>query len=654
MRFHQILIAALAAVLWVITVSGVLAEERILKFVSDIGVKDDGSLLVTETITVRAEGREIRRGIFRDIPLRAKDASGWEHEVGFELQSVRMDGLPATYFVKQNGDGVRIYIGDENVFLKPGNYTYAISYIMERQVRFFDGYDEVYWNVTGNEWIFPIDQAVARIALPNGAEPLQAAAYTGGFGETGASYEAGFDVASGEFVVETSSSLGAYEGLTVAVGFPKGLIPEPSDGEKWQTWLRDQRLIVTGAAGLAVLWLYCLITWWLVGRDPRKGVIFPRFKAPEGVSPALTNYIMNRGFSGGGWIALSAACLSLATKGYLTLKKEGRGALELALNDDPTDHKRGGDLPEGEAVIVRVLSGRGAPLKLTKTNGETVRSLGDQFKDAISAERSGIHFNANGWYVFGALVFMVTAGASLFVFNTFSETQFIRSFLFGFLGIFATAFSFGLAYLVKKLLHLEDETPLSRLIFWSVFAGFLLAGLYGVGHLAALATESRFAIPPLPLFLAGLVLSFGVYASLIEAPTKEGRAVMDELEGLKLYLSVAEKDRLNMSGVPQMDTVHFEKLLPYAIAFGVEKPWTKSFEAWLKNAASDGSERRYDPYWYRGSDSSRDITRSIRSTASSMAASFRSSLPVSESSSSGSSGGGSSGGGGGGGGGGGW
>ncbi|WP_289032614.1 DUF2207 domain-containing protein [uncultured Roseibium sp.] len=655
MKVHQILIAVLAAILWGITVSGASAAERIQEFVSEIAVQDDGSLHVTETITVRAEGDQIKRGIFRDIPLRAKDASGWEHEVGFSLEAVRVDGQPAHHFEKYNGDGVRIYIGREDVLLEPGSYTYEIRYIMDRQVRFFDGYDEVYWNVTGNEWVFPIDQAVARIALPGGQEPSQFAAYTGGYGETGSAYGSDFDTASGKLVIETNALLDAGEGLTVAVGFPKGVIPEPSAGEKWQTWLKDQRLIVTGLLGLGAFWLYGLMTWFRVGRDPEKGVIFPRFKAPEGVSPALTNYIANQGFAGSGWIALSAACISLATKGYLTLRQEGKGALELELDRKAASDPAAGDLPGGEAAIVHKLSERGSPLKLTKANGETVSSLGSQFRSAIITEHKGAHFVENGWYIFGALIVMLAAGASMFLFNTFSEPQFVRSFLFGFLGIFVTAISFGLGKLALAIFGLKDNTPVSRFTFWIVFAAFLLSGLYGVAHLAALLTESRFSIPLLPIFLAGLIVSFGLYVRLIKAPTAAGRAVMDELDGLKLYLSVAEKERLNMAGAPQMDTVHFEKLLPYAVALGVEKPWTNSFETWLKSAAAGAAQRTYKPRWYRGdSDGSRMITRSISSTASKMAGSFHSALPVSNSSGSGSSGGGSSGGGGGGGGGGGW
>ena len=144
------------------------AEERIHRFVSNVEVAENGLLTVTETISVRAEGNQIKRGIFRDFPLRAEGPDGRTYRVGFKVLSVLQDGREASYFERASGDGVRIYIGDENVFLQPGDYTYTIEYETDRQIRFFDDHDEVYWNATGNEWIFPIDEVVARVILPPG------------------------------------------------------------------------------------------------------------------------------------------------------------------------------------------------------------------------------------------------------------------------------------------------------------------------------------------------------------------------------------------------------------------------------------------------------------------------------------------------------
>lgn len=54
------------------------------------------------------------------------------------------DGEPDGYRVNRGGGGVRIYIGREEVFLTPGDYTYKLVYETTRQIRFFEGYDEVF------------------------------------------------------------------------------------------------------------------------------------------------------------------------------------------------------------------------------------------------------------------------------------------------------------------------------------------------------------------------------------------------------------------------------------------------------------------------------------------------------------------------------
>jgi uncharacterized membrane protein len=143
---------------------------------------------------------------------------------------------------------------------------------------------------------------------------------------------------------------------------------------------------------------------------------------------------------------------------------------------------------------------------------------------------------------------------------------------------------------------------------------------------------------------------------LMGAPTKLGREKMDVVEGMKTYLMLAEKDRLNMNGAPQMSPGHYETLLPYAVALGVEKPWSDAFQSWMLTAVAAGAiASHYSPHWYHGRFDSDNISDSLGNMASDMESSFTASLPVTKSSSSGfSSSGGFSGGGGGGGGGGGW
>src|ERR1051325_7258305 len=143
---RRFLFAALA-LLAVLTPS--LAEERIERFVSDVAVQKNGDLIVTETIQVWAEGRQIRRGILRDFPTVYHRTDGSRVEVGFDVQSVTRDGAAEEFTTENMASGVRVRIGSAGRSVNPGVHTYVIRYRTTRQIGFFDGFDELYWNATG-------------------------------------------------------------------------------------------------------------------------------------------------------------------------------------------------------------------------------------------------------------------------------------------------------------------------------------------------------------------------------------------------------------------------------------------------------------------------------------------------------------------------
>jgi len=157
-------------------------------------------------------------------------------------------------------------------------------------------------------------------------------------------------------------------------------------------------------------------------------------------------------------------------------------------------------------------------------------------------------------------------------------------------------------------------------------------------------------IPFILIFLLIVLVAFFTY--LIKAPTKEGRQLMDEIEGFKMYIAVAEQKQLDALHEPELTVERFESLLPYAIALGVENQWGKKFENALTKSLQE--TQSYSPSWYVGAGA---MAFSPQQFSSSMGKSFSSAISSASTppgSSSGSGGGGSSGGGGGGGGGGGW
>ncbi|HXZ27859.1 MAG TPA: DUF2207 domain-containing protein, partial [Terriglobales bacterium] len=142
------------------------AREQILSFHSEVTVQAEGALLVRETIRVRALGEQIRHGIYRDFPTDYKDKYSNRYRVRFQFLGALRDGRSEDFRLEDQSNGVRIYLGRSDVLLDPGVYTYTLDYRVERELGFFPGYDELYWNVNGTGWDFPVLAASATVHLP--------------------------------------------------------------------------------------------------------------------------------------------------------------------------------------------------------------------------------------------------------------------------------------------------------------------------------------------------------------------------------------------------------------------------------------------------------------------------------------------------------
>src|SRR5271166_6444313 len=163
-----------------LTVNPALAQEGITDFHSDITIQRNASLVVHEVIQVYSEAVHIRHGIFRDFPTRYTDRNAQPYVVNFQLLSVRRDGKDEPHTQQDLSNGVRIRIGDATTLLAAGTYTYELTYTVNREIGFFPDHDELYWNVTGLGWQFPIDHASATVTLPGPVQPadLRMTGYT--------------------------------------------------------------------------------------------------------------------------------------------------------------------------------------------------------------------------------------------------------------------------------------------------------------------------------------------------------------------------------------------------------------------------------------------------------------------------------------------
>ncbi|MFA5110486.1 MAG: DUF2207 domain-containing protein [Desulfobaccales bacterium] len=610
-------------------------SERILNFRSVIAVHPDASLTVSENITVRATGREIKRGLVRDFPTTYKDRLGNTVMVGFEVEEVLRDGRPEPYHTQSAANGVKIYIGKKDVLLRSGVYTYTITYRVDRELGFFKDFDELYWNVTGNGWTFPIDRAEAVIQLPPGAKILRYAAYTGYQGERGHDFTA--QPGDRDILFKTTRGLAPREGLTVAVAWPKGVVREPTSQERMGFFLRDNVAMAVGLIWLGVLLGFYLWAWSRVGRDPAKGTIIPLYSPPAGFSPAGVRFVSRMGFDDK---AFAASVVDLAVKGAVLIQEDD-GDYALVRKDAPK-----GGLSRGEQLIVTQLFPSGGSIKLENANHTWFKAAIDALKKNLKTEFEKIYFVTNSGYMWPGIA-ITLLGAVLVILTARDRAAAAGGSLWL---VIWTVGCYFLAVTVYKKWRAVRGGGLGNL------GGALLTTLFALpffaGEIFGAVMVSTAVSIPAAATLGAMAFLNALFYHLLKAPTLSGRKIMDQIEGFKLYLSVAEKERLNLLNPPEKTPELFEKYLPYALALDVENQWSEQFAEVLARAGTE--DRPYSPAWYSGrSWDSFHTSRFADSLGGAFAGAIASSS-MAPGSSSGSGGGGSSGGGGGGGGGSGW
>jgi hypothetical protein len=185
---------------------------------------------------------------------------------------------------------------------------------------FFAEHDELYWNVTGFDWAFPIDTASATVsfAFDVPASEVSHEAYTGSYGASERNYTSGVD-GSGRVSFKATGTLSAVNGLTVVVGWPKGYVEEPTKIERAGWLLKDNLNLLIALAGLIVLLIYYVPVWRRFGRDPEEGVLVTRYEPPKGFSPASLRFVRQMYYDDE---VMTAAVVNLAVKGYLTIQNE--------------------------------------------------------------------------------------------------------------------------------------------------------------------------------------------------------------------------------------------------------------------------------------------------------------------------------------------
>lgn len=543
--------------------------EEIKEFSATININKNGTIRVEEKI-VYDFGSQQRHGIFREIPFIKKNQEGKKYRLEFsDFKVVDEAGAPHLFKKIQEGEKIKIKIGDPNKTVS-GIQTYIISYQVAGALSYFSDHDELYWNVTGNNWQAPIEKTSTSVVLPAliDQNQLKIDCLTGVFGSS--LKECQYQLLNGRdqvgTVVNFSSSreFMAGEGLTIVVGFPKNIVSvlEPEEYRSfWESFL-GRIIVFLFYLGIFIWYVglpfYIIYRWFKYGRDPRPvgfGEARAWFDPPK--TPKEDRFLTPAevGVLGDETVDLkdiSATIVDLARRGYLWIEERKKGEFWLVKTN-----KENKDLLPFESDLINKFFGEDSEFNLRK---KTLYQPVEAVKKSIYQE------------------------------------------------------------VVKGGLFPEDPEKIRTRMTILAFFGLITGSL----------------------FLA--LVSF-VFGRRLPRKTIEGVKAKNIAFSLRNFLRSQER-QLTFQADKQM---MFEKLLPYAIVFGVEKIWAKRFSNLdLK-----------PPEWYRTYDQRTFNTMLFTNSLNSSLSSFRSSAtpPTSTRSTRGfSSGfsGGFSGGGGGGGGGGSW
>jgi uncharacterized membrane protein len=285
---------------------------RVSDFNDTISIAPDGKALVSEKITLTFVGQW--HGIHRTIPVEYPGPQGTNYTLFVDVMSVTDEnGNKLKYDSTKSGNDrdLKIYIPGAVDTTRVVNIDYSVR----NAVRFFDNYDEFYWNVTGNDWPVPIDHASAFVTLPeNAAGGLRAQAFTGAYGSK--QTEATAEVKGADVVSETISALPMRGGLTIDVYIPQGILKPPSALTKFFWFLGGNPILFLPLFTCAVMFAL----WYSVGRDPDPGVsVAPQYEPPQGMCPAEAGTLLDDAIHPRD---ITSTIVDLAVRGYIKIEEK--------------------------------------------------------------------------------------------------------------------------------------------------------------------------------------------------------------------------------------------------------------------------------------------------------------------------------------------
>ncbi len=281
---------------------------HIARYNSTIHVDEDGSASVSEQIAFAFSGSF--QGIYRSIPVEYPGPGGSNYSLFIKLGKITDESGSELKYEKKTTGGylkLKIFVPGASDTTRMVNIEYTVA----NATKFFEERDEFYWNVTGNDWMVPIDAASAIVFFPaNTSGELQAAATQGAYGSS-ARAKSSVEGPSASF--EATGPLPMRSGLTIDVAIPKGLLHEPSALTRAFQFARSNPVLALP------LWAFIVMfpLWWIKGRDPNPGMsVAPMYEPPEKMGPAEVGTLIDDSVDPRD---ITSVLVDMAVRGYVKI-----------------------------------------------------------------------------------------------------------------------------------------------------------------------------------------------------------------------------------------------------------------------------------------------------------------------------------------------
>lgn len=527
---------AFAAAVFLFAAAAKARDLTIQNFNEHVEVGTNGTIDVIESIEVHFTGSW--NGIYRKIPVKYTTPSGFGYTLFLEPVSVTDDsGSSLKYQKTDQGQYAefKIWVPDA----EDSTHTVILHYKILDALNFsFSDHDELYWNVTGEEWDYPIQSASAHIVLPSGVTGLHAIAYTGIFSSR--AQDATVTVKGNTIDVQTTHPLGFHEGLTAVVGFDKGLVHPPSPLESVWLFLRSNwPLFLPIIAFLIMIWLK-----WTRGRDPRRNPIAVQYDPPEKLTPGECGALVDNEVN---MRDVTATLVDLAVKGYITIEQRQQGGLlHLGHHNDYIFHLKKSAAewsalrPHESGMLT------GMFFSTTALNSSGMGEIQSLVRPFTADDSPGLPSSA----------------PSMSVSLADMQNHFYVS-LPGIRGSITNALVTNGYYT-----HSPDSVR-QGYIGAGVILGILTA--WGGNAISSATNTSGLAWIIAGIAVGLIVCAFGWF---MPVHTEQGERALERVLGFEDFLGRVEGDKINRTETsPEL----FEKYLPYAMALRVDKKWAQRF-----------------------------------------------------------------------------